>query len=180
MTETLPFDPLTGLTDRPQLGAHLSSSISRARRDQRRFAVCRLDLEGINQVSNRLGSGKGEQLQAYFARRMRNKMRQGDTLAHLEGNEFVILINDLETHRGCLSAVQRIMDSTRQPYVIENEVATVSANIGIAIFPDDNTDPEELLRHASQAIEIAKHDGGSNNYTMFNARGPLAPTPSSP
>lgn len=161
------FDPLTELPNRTLLGDRLHMSIALAQRTQRQLAVCLLDLDGFKQVNDRLGHAAGDLLLIEFSQRMRRELRQSDTLARLGGDEFVVLINDLESYEECIDAVRRIIESARQPFVLNGEPANISTSIGITIFPDDGADPDLLLRHADQAMYIAKQ-GGGNRYFMFD------------
>lgn len=161
------FDPLTELPNRTLLGDRLHMSIALAQRNQKQLAVCLLDLDGFKQVNDRLGHAAGDQLLIEFAQRMRKELRLTDTLARLGGDEFVILINDLDSQEECIEAIRRIIDSARQPFLLAEEACHVSASIGITIFPDDGADPDLLLRHADQAMYIAKQSGG-NRYFMFD------------
>ncbi len=161
------YDPLTELPNRTLLGDRLYMSINRAQRSQRQLAVCLLDLDGFKQVNDQLGHANGDLLLIEFARRMREELRQTDTLARLGGDEFVILLNELENYEECCDAMQRIIHAASQPYLLGDEKAVVSASIGITIYPDDGADPDLLLRHADQAMYIAKQTGG-NRYFMFD------------
>ncbi len=161
------FDPLTELPNRTLLGDRLHMSIALAQRNQKQLAVCLLDLDGFKQVNDRLGHAAGDQLLIEFAQRMRKELRLTDTLARLGGDEFVLLINDLDSQEECIEVIRRIIDCARQPYQLAEETGHVSASIGITIFPDDGADPDLLLRHADQAMYIAKQSGG-NRYFMFD------------
>ena len=161
------FDPLTELPNRTLLGDRLHMSIALAQRNQKQLAVCLLDLDGFKQVNDRLGHAAGDQLLIEFAQRMRKELRLTDTLARLGGDEFVLLINDLDSQEECIEVIRRIIDCARQPYLLAEETGHVSASIGITIFPDDGADPDLLLRHADQAMYIAKQSGG-NRYFMFD------------
>lgn len=161
------YDPLTELPNRTLLGDRLYMSIALSQRNNKQLAVCLLDLDGFKQVNDKLGHAAGDQLLIEFAQRMRLELRQTDTLARLGGDEFVILINDLESYEECIEAIRRIIYSASQPYALGEDIAQVSASIGITIYPDDGADPDLLLRHADQAMYIAKLNGG-NRYFMFD------------
>ena len=161
------YDPLTELPNRTLLGDRLYMSIALAQRKNSQLAVCMLDLDGFKQVNDKFGHAAGDQLLIEFAQRMRLELRQTDTLARLGGDEFVILINDLENYDECIEAIRRIIHSASQPYQLGSDMAQVSASIGITIYPDDGSDPDLLLRHADQAMYIAKLNGG-NRYFMFD------------
>ncbi|PKO93235.1 MAG: GGDEF domain-containing protein [Betaproteobacteria bacterium HGW-Betaproteobacteria-10] len=161
------YDPLTGLPNRTLLGDRLYMSIALAQRNKHQLAVCMLDLDGFKHVNDTLGHAAGDQLLIDFAQRMRNELRQTDTLARLGGDEFIFLINELKSFDECFEIIHRIIRSASQPYLLGDEVAEVSASIGITLYPDDGADPDLLLRHADQAMYIAKLNGG-NRYFMFD------------
>lgn len=161
------YDPLTELPNRTLLSDRLYMSIALAQRNSRQLAVCMLDLDGFKQVNDRLGHAAGDQLLIDFAHRMRKELRQTDTLARLGGDEFVILINELNDIEECFEIIRRIIHSASQPYLLGDDQAKVSASIGITLYPDDGADPDLLLRHADQAMYIAKLNGG-NRYFMFD------------
>jgi diguanylate cyclase (GGDEF)-like protein/PAS domain S-box-containing protein len=167
------FDPLTELPNRTLLGDRLHMSIALAQRNHRQLAVCLLDLDGFKQVNDRLGHAAGDELLIEFSHRLRHVLRQTDTLARLGGDEFVILLNDLDDDDECVEAINRIIELAHQPYFIGSELAKVSASIGITLYPDDGADPDLLIRHADQAMYIAKQAGG-NRYFMFDPTKDLA------
>ena len=167
------YDLLTELPNRALLGDRLQMSMAQARRSEKRLAVCLLDLDGFKQVNDRLGHAAGDALLIAFAQRMREQLRQTDTLARLGGDEFVILINDLDSYEECSDAIRRIIFCASQPYTLGDETANISTSIGITIYPDDGADPDLLLRHADQAMYIAKQTGGSR-YFMFDPSKDLA------
>ena len=167
------YDPLTGLPNRTLLSDRLHMSIAQAQRNKHLLAVGLLDLDGFKQVNDRLGHAAGDKLLIEFSNRMRAELRQTDTLARLGGDEFVILLNELSSVDECTEAMRRIIFGTCQPYLLDNEMAHISASIGITIYPDDGSDPDLLLRHADQAMYIAKQSGG-NRYFMFDPQKDLA------
>ena len=161
------YDPLTELPNRTLLGDRLHMSIAQAQRNKHQLAVCMLDLDGFKQVNDKFGHAAGDQLLIDCAHRMRSELRQTDTLARLGGDEFIILINELNSYDECTEVINRIIHSASLPYQLGNDIAEVSASIGITIYPDDGADPDLLLRHADQAMYIAKLNGG-NRYFMFD------------
>ena len=164
---------MTGLPNRTLLSDRLHMSIAQAQRNKHLLAVGLLDLDGFKQVNDKLGHAAGDQLLIEFSNRMRTELRQTDTLARLGGDEFVILLNELGSIDECIEAMRRIIFSTSQPYILNDEIARISASIGITIYPDDGADPDLLLRHADQAMYIAKQSGG-NRYFMFDPQKDLA------
>ncbi|MEQ1529482.1 MAG: bifunctional diguanylate cyclase/phosphodiesterase, partial [Methylococcales bacterium] len=98
---------------------------------------------------------------------IKQTLRVGDTIARLGGDEFVFLLLNLEIFEECEIIIHRLLEVISAPVLIKNQAVTVSASIGISIFPDDNTVPDTLLRHADQAMYQAKQDG-KNCYRIYN------------
>ncbi len=163
------YDPLTGLPNRTLLSDRLHMAIAQAQRGQQQLAICMLDLDGFKQVNDRFGHATGDQLLVAFTHRLNDELRQTDTVARLGGDEFVILLNELDSVEQCIEIVQRIILVACQAYHLGEEATVdgISASIGITLYPDDGADPDQLLRHADQAMYIAKQTGG-NRYFMFD------------
>ena len=94
-------------------------------------------------------------------------MRDTDTLSRLGGDEFVILLNDLDNLEQGLEVIRRVLDATSHAYEVDGDALSVSASVGITVFPDDGVEPELLMRHADQAMYIAKQTG-RNRYFLFD------------
>ncbi|MBK7461932.1 MAG: EAL domain-containing protein [Betaproteobacteria bacterium] len=161
------FDPLTELPNRTLLNDRLYMSIALAARNKTMLAVCLLDLDGFKAVNDRYGHAAGDQLLIEFSQRTLAIMRDTDTLSRLGGDEFVLLLNDLDNLEQCLEIVRRVLQVASCGYDIAGEAVCVSASVGITIFPGDGVEPELLLRHADQAMYIAKQTG-RNRYFLFD------------
>jgi diguanylate cyclase (GGDEF)-like protein/PAS domain S-box-containing protein len=161
------FDPLTELPNRTLLNDRLYMSIALASRNKTMLAVCMLDLDGFKTVNDHYGHAAGDLLLIEFSRRAQAILRDTDTLSRLGGDEFVILLNDLDTLEQGLEVIRRVLDAANHRYEIEGDAVTVSASVGITVFPDDGVEPELLIRHADQAMYIAKQTG-RNRYFLFD------------
>jgi diguanylate cyclase (GGDEF)-like protein/PAS domain S-box-containing protein len=161
------FDPLTELPNRTLLNDRLYMSIALASRNRTLLAVCMLDLDGFKAVNDQYGHAAGDRLLIEFSRRTQAILRDTDTLSRLGGDEFVILLNDLSTLEQGLEVIRRVLDAASHCYEIEGDGVTVSASVGITVFPDDGVEPELLMRHADQAMYIAKQTG-RNRYFLFD------------
>ncbi len=161
------FDPLTELPNRTLLNDRLNMSIALATRKKTMLAVCLLDLDGFKAVNDRYGHAAGDQLLIEFSRRALAIMRDTDTLSRLGGDEFVLLLNDLDNLEQGLEVIRRVLDAARCSYDIGGDPVCVSASVGITIFPDDGVAPDLLLRHADQAMYVAKQTG-RNRYFLFD------------
>lgn len=160
------YDPLTGLPNRVLLADRMNMALARARRHHRRLAVCFLDLDGFKQVNDRHGHDSGDRLLVEIAARLRECVREEDTVARLSGDEFMILLGGIGEDHEYEEALRRILDAISRPVEIHHATAQVSGSIGVALYPDHDDDPDRLLRAADQAMYAAKQ-GGKNRYQVF-------------
>ncbi|MBL0143778.1 MAG: PAS domain-containing protein [Betaproteobacteria bacterium] len=160
-------DGLTGLPNRLLLPDRLSSAISRAQRFSHGVAVLFLDLDHFKDVNDTFGHRVGDELLKSLARRVRGTLRQSDLLVRLSGDEFVIVLEDLEGDGGTDRVAQKILDDVLRPFTIEGQEVQVSASLGYAVYPDDGNDPETLLKNADAAMYHAK-EMGRNSYRAFS------------
>ncbi len=167
LTQMAYYDALTGLPNRTLLADRMRQASSQVRRSDSLMAVCYLDLDGFKPVNDTWGHGVGDQLLVEMANRFKTYLRGADTVARLGGDEFVFLMPGMTTKDECEQAVQRLLRVVGQPVCVTPQPVTLSASIGITIFPLDNSDPEALLRHADQAMYQAKLDG-KNRYQLFD------------
>jgi len=162
------FDALTGLPNRVQLAQALESAMQEARQNGHLLGVAYLDLDGFKPVNDRLGHGVGDQLLVEIARRLQGAIRAKDLVARLGGDEFVILLTQPECRKDCESSLSRLMQRMAEPVRLEGEALTVTASIGLTLYPDDDADADTLLRHADQAMYLAKQ-AGRNRIHLFDA-----------
>jgi len=161
------FDTLTGLPNRVLFSDRLDQALAHARRHRENLAVCMLDLDGFKMVNDSLGHPSGDQLLREVARRLHDSLRGDDTAARLGGDEFALLIGDLKTSGQCEQVVKRALDAVGAPYFIDGAEVRVTASIGVTLFPGDTMDPDQLLRHADQAMYKAKQ-AGKNRFSIFD------------
>ncbi len=161
------YDPLTGVPNRILLADRMHLAFAQTKRDNCLMAVGYLDLDGFKPVNDRLGHEAGDQLLIEIALRIKNALREGDTIARLGGDEFVFLLLGLDKVEDCEITLHRLLETISMPVTLKDQAVSVSASIGISIFPDDNTDPDTLLRHADQAMYQAKQQG-KNCFHIYN------------
>lgn len=159
-------DPLTHLPNRLLLGDRMRVAFAQADLARKLLAVCYLDLDGFKAVNDRLGHDAGDRLLIEVAGRLRDSLRAGDTVSRLGGDEFVLLLAGFDAIEDCEHALARLLVLLSAPYRLEEGVATVSASVGVTLYPRDQGDPDELLRHADQAMYLAKQSG-RNCYRLF-------------
>ncbi len=160
-------DVLTGLPNRSLLGELLGQELDRSREAGASLAVCMLDLDGFKAVNDGYGHASGDLLLVEVARRLKHILREGDAVARLSGDEFVLILADIQGPPCLQGILDRVLEAIAAPYVIRGRSISVSASIGVTLFPSDNDDADTLLRHADQAMYVAKQRG-RNRYHLFD------------
>ncbi|HYG88152.1 MAG TPA: EAL domain-containing protein [Azospirillum sp.] len=163
-------DALTGLPNRVLLADRMEQAISQARRNGKAMAVGYLDLDGFKPINDRFGHLAGDSLLIEVAKRIDGVLRGGDTVARLGGDEFAILLQNLNGVEDCGIALQRILDAVAEPIRLPGQEAAVavSASIGVSLYPEDDENPDTLLRHADLAMYGAKQ-AGRNRFHLYDA-----------
>ncbi len=161
-------DPLTGLPNRVLFMDRLQHAMAKAQRNDRLLALMFLDLDRFKQVNDNFGHDGGDRLLRIAAERFSEVVRDGDTVARLGGDEFTVIMEDLRHIDEAAAVAGRILAAVSQPFEIDGQEASVSASIGITIFPFDDTSVEALLRHADTAMYTAKQHG-RNRFELYRA-----------
>ena len=161
------YDPLTGLPNNRLLLDRLSQSILRSARTGSTSAVCVLDLDGFKRVNDQYGHSVGDQVLMAVGDTLKGILRAEDTLARLSGDEFALILPDVTSPEECTVALDRVLKTLRQPLELDGVRIEITASIGVSLFPDDNVDADTLLRHADQAMYLAK-EAGNDRYQMFD------------
>jgi diguanylate cyclase (GGDEF)-like protein len=163
MYEQLAFqathDPLTELPNRRVFQDRLEQAILRAQRDGEKVAVLLIDLDRFKQVNDLRGHRVGDALLREVARRVGGCLRKSDTLSRIGGDEFTVLLNPVESVDGAEQALRRIAQALQAPVTILDHKITVSASIGLSVYPDHGEDPATLVRNADLAMYHAKGRG---------------------
>lgn len=157
-------DALTGLPNRWKLTKFLEEELLAVNRSERQLSVCFLDLDGFKEINDNHGHSIGDSVLKIVAERLKNSIREFDMIARLGGDEFVAVLTCAEDQ----SVYQRILNAVRQPIAYQNHSLTLSASMGITVYPDDKSEPEVLIRHADRAMYAAKN-AGKNQFQVFNA-----------
>ncbi len=158
-------DELTGLPNRRELMNQFTKEINRADRSGKHIIVLMIDLDGFKQVNDTLGHEAGDYTLTEVADRLNTLIRKYDTFARIGGDEFVILISEVEADFDLNEKVERIIACVSKPMFFESNPIAISASIGVAKFPINGKDINELLSHADSAMYCAKKAGG--NQTSF-------------
>ncbi|PWB62127.1 MAG: diguanylate cyclase [Bradyrhizobiaceae bacterium] len=159
-------DTLTDLANRAVLREDLGKAAARLRRHGERFAVFCLDLDKFKPVNDTLGHAAGDLLLQAVARRLGEVTRETDTVARVGGDEFAILQSVVARQEDVASLATRLLDALKAPYEIDGKSVTIGTSIGIALAPNDGTEPDELMRNADLALYRAKA-AGRNCFRLF-------------
>ncbi|MDQ6664676.1 MAG: EAL domain-containing protein [Acidobacteriota bacterium] len=159
-------DTLTGLPNRALLLDRLQQALASAQRQKRQLAVLCIDLDRFKQINDTLGHGAGDLFLKGIAGLIRNTLRASDTLARMGGDEFTVLVAEIESPEAVNELAERLIEAIRQPVVVEGVELFGSASIGIGIYPQHGATAEDLQRNADNAMYQAK-DAGKNRYKSF-------------
>lgn len=161
------FDPLTGTPNRRLLTDRLEHAIARANRNGKSLAVCYLDLDGFKSINDRYGHGCGDRLLVGVTENLQQVLRTEDTLARLGGDEFVLLLSDIGSPEECSIILERVLGAIRTPVLVDDAPISISASIGVSLYPQDHANADTLLRHADQAMYRSK-EAGKNRFHLFD------------
>lgn len=162
------YDVLTQLPNRALLVDRFAQAIAHCKRSETDLAVCFLDIDNFQPVNDNLGHDVGDQLLIKVAERIKENIREEDTISRHGGDEFVVLLGNVHTTSQCEQLLERIVYSISQPFLIDEHTINISASLGVTLYPNDDADIDTLIRHADQAMYQVKL-AGKNNYLMFNA-----------
>lgn len=160
------LDPLTGLPNRLLLADRLEQAVAQARRGDKLFAVCFVDLDGFKAVNDRHGHHVGDEVLIAVSRRLGECVRDGDTVARVGGDEFVLLLTNIDKREDCERTLRRLVAVVADPVAVGGRELRISVSIGVALFPLDSSDADTLLRRADESMYVAKRTG-KNGYRFF-------------
>lgn len=153
------FDQLTDIPNRYLLLDRLTHLIDHCERYQSSFALLYIDLDNFKQFNDTLGHAFGDEILKETARRLKDSIRNSDTVARIGGDEFVVLLEKVSEKDDISKIAEQFIDTLHKPYVIKNESHKVSGSIGVAIYPNDGNNTDQLLSSADQAMYKAKQNG---------------------
>jgi diguanylate cyclase (GGDEF)-like protein/PAS domain S-box-containing protein len=163
-------DSLTGLPNRALLQEHLELALARARRQSQAVGLLYLDLDGFKLVNDSLGHPAGDELLCHVTMRLSERRRGMDLLARQGGDEFLLLLADLDRQEAephARRVADDLLQALAEPFSISGAEFHIGASIGVSLFPRDAADADELLRHADAAMYGAK-SAGRNGVTIYN------------
>ena len=159
-------DALTELPNRSLMQDRISQAISHAERSAQRFAVMFIDIDNFKNINDTLGHDAGDELLRQIARRLIDSVRSHDSIARQGGDEFIVLLDQLEGQPGANRVAQKILDALRVAFSVVGTDQHVSGSIGIALYPEDGTDAQTLLKNADTAMFHGK-GLGKNTFQFF-------------
>jgi diguanylate cyclase (GGDEF)-like protein len=161
------YDAIPQLPNRTLLSDRLAQTLHQCQRHEKSVAIVFLDLDGFKAVNDTHGHVVGDKLLITMSNRMKETLREGDTLARFGGDEFVAVLTDLDKIDDCEPLLERLLLAASSPVFVDNILLNVTASLGVTIYPEDNVNADMLIRHADQAMYVAK-GMGKNRYHLFD------------
>lgn len=161
-------DALTNLSNRTLFKDRLSQAIITAKRKHEQFALLFIDLDQFKKINDTLGHHIGDKVLIEVALRLQQTIREEDTLSRLGGDEFTIILKDVQGIQSASVVAQKVIDVLQEPIIVTGHTLYITASIGISIYPDDALKDENLIKYADIAMYKAK-DEGRNNYQFYSA-----------
>lgn len=152
------YDQLTNLANRALFMDQLKKAIARAKRTGKKVGVVYIDLNNFKPINDTLGHAAGDVILQTFADRMNKSAREYDMPARLGGDEFSVLVDNLDDKDGCYRFIERLRENLKDPVAIDGKEIQMSGSMGVAFYPDDSLDHDELVTHADSAMYVAKKD----------------------
>ncbi|GAB4260642.1 MAG: hypothetical protein Kow0065_10940 [Methylomicrobium sp.] len=160
------YDALTKLPNRNLFHDRLQQAMTKAHRSGKLLGLMIIDLDGFKDINDALGHSQGDKVLQEISARMAHVFRISDTFARFGGDEFTVLIPDLESETDMIPPTEKILEAIQLPIQVGDHELNITASIGITIFPNDGEDAETLLKHADNAMYTAKAEG-RNAYRFF-------------
>ncbi|HSH74021.1 MAG TPA: EAL domain-containing protein [Methylophilaceae bacterium] len=168
MTYLAEHDFLTDLPNRLLLNDRIKQALNSASRRHGKAALMFLDIDHFKKINDTLGHAVGDQLLVQFSKKLQACLRNTDTISRQGGDEFVILLPEIPDNFAAAEIAEKLIEVTKNSFIIDSHELFISASIGIAVYPDDGKNADLLTKHADAAMYHAK-GVGRNNYQFFNA-----------
>jgi diguanylate cyclase (GGDEF)-like protein len=159
-------DALTGLPNRVLFNERSILAEAHARRNKKKMGVLSLDLDHFKEINDTLGHDIGDQLLQVVGQRLINLVREEDIVARMGGDEFIILLQEIEHAKDVVATSRKILEALRYPFVFGGHNLHVTTSVGVAIYPEDGQDMHTLLKNADIALYKAK-EAGRDNCQMY-------------
>jgi diguanylate cyclase (GGDEF)-like protein/PAS domain S-box-containing protein len=168
ITRSAEYDFLTGLPNRMLLDDRVAQGIAMASRHTKRLAVLFMDLNGFKSINDSLGHTTGDKLLQSISQRLLNCVRASDTVSRHGGDEFVVLLTELEGPDGAAIIAKKLLNAVARPHSIDDQALCVTASIGVSVYPQDGLDAETLFSNADIAMYQAKKSPMGHGYHFFD------------
>lgn len=162
------YDYLTGLPNRMLLNDRVTQAISMASRHTKRIAILFMDLNGFKSINDSLGHATGDMLLQSISQRLLNCVRASDTVSRHGGDEFVVLLSELDSFEGAITTAKKLLDAVAKPHFIDDQSLTVTASIGVSVYPEDGRDAYTLFYNADIAMYEAKDSPTGPGYRLYD------------
>lgn len=162
LTYLAQYDQLTGLVNRTLFRDRLVQAMARSKRLQQPLGLMLLDLDRFKAVNDTMGHDVGDQLLKGVAERLQRCVREVDTVARMGGDEFTIILEGLSCEQDIAIVARRITESLTEPFHLREQEAAIGVSIGITVYPSDDHEIDDLLKHADAAMYRAKQQGGNS------------------
>jgi diguanylate cyclase (GGDEF)-like protein len=160
------YDYLTDLPNRALLLDVLNHSIALARRNKHKAAILFLDLDGFKKVNDTLGHDAGDLLLKVVSGRLKETIRDSDTVARVGGDEFILVLDNIESDANASLVADKIISVLARPFLLMEQSVHVGGSIGISMFPENGDTPAKLVKQADAAMYLAK-ESGKNTYRFY-------------
>ena len=160
------YDALTGLPNRNLMIDRLNQAIKKAHRHDQKAIVMFLDLDDFKKINDTLGHSTGDQLLLAAGKRLQSTSREGDTLARYGGDEFILILEDIDSLLDAEVVAEKMLRALSQEFILGEQSFYISGSIGIAVYPDDGKDVDQLLQKADTAMYCSKEEG-RNTYHFY-------------
>ena len=161
LTQIANNDELTGLPNRRLLEDRMAQAIKTAGRTRQIVAVLFLDLDYFKIVNDTYGHPVGDQLLKLVATRLKGLVRAEDTVARIGGDEFVILLSNLASELQAVTMAGKVVKALTEPFQLSGKSLSIGVSVGVALYPEHDTNEKNLIRHADNAMYAAKRQGRS-------------------
>lgn len=161
------YDTLTALPNRVLFYDRLSQAITKSKRTNKEFAIMFIDLDNFKEVNDTLGHDTGDLVLIEIAMRLKDSLRGVDTVARLAGDEFLVMIEDIDSKGSVKNIAQKLLNSLSKVLTIDENELYITSSIGVSLYPDHTQDPKVLVKHADQAMYKAKNSG-KNSFEFYN------------
>jgi diguanylate cyclase (GGDEF)-like protein len=166
LTHMATHDSLTGLPNRILFNDRLANAMENTNRNMKRLAVMILDLDGFKVINDTLGHAAGDSLLTMVSERLRSILRRSDTIARMGGDEFMILLPDINPGDDIGLIAQKVLAAFEEPFMLDEHRTGITVSIGIAVYPVDGDVSDTLIQNADKSMYAAKEKGG-NRYQKY-------------